>query len=132
MLVFYCTRQCRVPDIAHESRPEVRQKTIHALIALHVPARQTSSARGKAREKGIKPLEPMSAGFPLSMGKVARMLDKEPDPGVMRVLISLIRHVVLVSHSLASLDNMCSWCPLVLFSGQTRRQAHADSTACIG
>jgi hypothetical protein len=63
------------------SRPAIRQRTLQALAALHLdPA-----------VAGSKPT------FPLSMGKLARMLEQEDEPGVLRVVLRVIRSTIEVS-----------------------------------
>lgn len=61
-------------------RPAVRQMTLQALSALHIPR------SGMEREP-----------FPLSMSKVIRMIEKEQDTGVLNVLLRLLRSLLDVS-----------------------------------
>ena len=77
----------------------IRQKAIQALVALHFPFSDSLS-----RIDSSSYTERPPTGFPLSMGKVARMLEKEQDPSVIRVLISLIRQMILVRPDLPFLS----------------------------
>ena len=67
------------------SRPAVRQRTLQALAALHLPA----STGDQTQTIG-------SGSFPLSMNKLVKLLAAEQDPSVLAVLLRVVRRVISV------------------------------------
>ncbi|EIW68510.1 hypothetical protein TREMEDRAFT_74073 [Tremella mesenterica DSM 1558] len=98
-------------DLLKHKNSAVRKRTFLALGALY-PNPPPSTHKGKA--KATDPLTP-SCSFPLSMGKVAKLLSTETDSSNQIVLVRIIRDMLKHgAHSIASEEEISYLVELVL------------------
>ena len=75
------------PLLKHRS-PSIRLKTLHAIRALYFPS-EVGGKRG--------------GSFPLELGRIVGLLEKEVDTGVVCVLSDILRLIVIVSFLISSI-----------------------------
>ena len=87
------------PLLNHDE-PLIRRRSLQALEALHLDA-SPSSEPSMSKTIGSK-------SFPLDMGRLCRMLRRERDPSVQRILIELIQTLIEVCSSCVDLSQETS------------------------